>query len=187
MRRIRALIGTIVVLALIAGGPFCQRAIFYPQPPTLPPVVPETIPALLARLQSVLEKQAPEVAESWQPGLSNAQISILELRNGFRLSEELRSLYLWHDGADPRSQMHLLPGHRFLALEEIARERSLLSQQMQAASLIQRFADLALTAHRRSWLPVFEDGAGDGYFFDPDRTAQGGAFFFSHCAIFCLA
>ena len=32
--------------------------------------------------------------------------------------------------------------------------------------------------HRRSWLHVLDDGAGDGYFYDPERTDVQGAFFF---------
>ena len=53
---------------------------------------------LLAGLQATLETNAPLVAQSLQPGLSDAQISELETQGGFRLSGDLRALYRWHNG-----------------------------------------------------------------------------------------
>src|SRR6185437_6451749 len=39
--------------------------------------------------------------------------------------------------------------------------------------------DSMLTGHRRNWLPVFQDPAGDGYYYDPDRAAKPGHFFYN--------
>jgi len=65
----------------------------------------------------------------------------------------------------------LLPGQRFVPLDEVAAERGLMRRQSGLA-----FAVFA--GHRKGWLHVFDDGAGDGYFYDPDRTDSQGAFFF---------
>lgn len=119
----------------------------------------------------MLETNAPIVAKSLQPGLSDARISELETQGGFRLSDDFRALYRWHNGMATNSTIGLLPGQRFVSLEEAVAERSLMRQQSGAA--VSLFA-----AHRKGWLHVLDDGAGDGYFYDPQRADAHGAFFF---------
>ena len=72
---------------------------------------------------------------------------------------------------DTNTTLGLLPGQRFLPLEQCVAERALVRQQSGAA-----FAVFA--GHRKSWVHVLDDGAGDGYFFDPERTDAAGAFFY---------
>jgi len=165
-----AFVAAIVVLLKLAL-PALRQAVFYPKPQGLPPVVSETIEVLLARLQATLETNAPMVARALQPGLSDAQISKLEAEGEFRLSDDLRAFYRWHNGMTTNSTIGLLPGHRFVPLEEVAAERTLMRQQSGAAFNL-------FAGHRKSWLHVLDDGAGDGYFYDPQRTDAQGAFFF---------
>jgi len=170
-----ALAAAVVVVAILAG-PSVQRSFFYPTPRGLPPVVGETTEQLLARLQATLETNAPIVAQSLQPGLSDAQISELETRGGFHLSGDLRALYRWHNGIRTNSTVGLLPGQRFVPLDEVVAERALMRQQSGAAFRV-------FAGHRKSWLHVLDDGAGDGYFYDPERTDAQGAFFFHFAEI----
>jgi cell wall assembly regulator SMI1 len=130
------------------------------------------------RLQSLLETNAPSVAESLQPGLSDDQISALETEGGFRLSDDLRALYRWRNGAISNSTVGLLPGHRFVPLDEIVTTKWLWAEQSDSATAAQRAAFAVFAGHRKDWLPVLEDGAGDGYFFDPGRSEAEGSFFF---------
>ncbi len=160
----------VVVVAMFAV-PSMQRSFFYPKPRGLPPVVGETTVQLLARLQATLETNAPLVAQSLQPGLSDAQISQFETQGGFRLSGDLRALYRWHNGLPTNSTVGLLPGQRFVPLAEVVAERALMRQQSGTAFRV-------FAGHRKSWLHVLDDGAGDGYFYDPERTDAQGAFFF---------
>jgi hypothetical protein len=62
---------------------------FYPNPKSMPPVVSETTEQLLEQLGGVLEKKAPAVLQSLQPGLSEKQIIELEKKGGFTLSADL--------------------------------------------------------------------------------------------------
>ena len=165
-----ALIAALVVAVGIVA-PYMQRSFFYPKPHDLPPAVGQTTQQLLARLQAVLETNAPLVAQSFQPGLSSPQIEELEAQGGFRLTDDLRALYRWHNGMTTNSTVGLLPGHRFVPLAEVVAECALMRQQTGAA--IKAFA-----GHRQGWLHVLDDGAGDGYFYDPERTDAQGAFFF---------
>jgi hypothetical protein len=153
------------------------RSFFYPKPPGLPPVVGQSTDQLLTRLQEVLDTSAPIVAQSLQPGLSDAQISTLESQGDFILSADLRALYHWHNGISSNSTVCLLPGQRFLPLDEMVLKRALFHQQLRSATFAQRAAAAVFAGHRKSWLQVSDDGAGDGYFYDPKRTDAEGAFF----------
>ena len=165
-----ALAAAVVVFAILAD-PSMQRSFFYPKPRGLPPVVAETTEQLLARLQATLETNPPVVARALQPGLSDVQISELETQGDFRLSGDLRALYRWHNGLHTNSTVGLLPGQRFVSLDEVVAERALMRRQSSAAFRL-------FAGHRKSWLHVLDDGAGDGYFYDPERTEAQGPFFF---------
>lgn len=161
----------VLLVALILAAPAIQRSVFYPKPTGLPSVVTQTTEQLLARLQALLETNAPAVANSLQPGLPDAEISRLEAKGGFRLSEDLRALYRWHNGMSTNGMAELLPVHRFLPLEEVVAEHALMQRQSGLAFKV-------FAGHRKGWLHILDDGAGDGYFYDPRRRDAEGAFFF---------
>jgi len=171
-----ALVSAIAV-TLILVGPAIQRSFFYPKPHGLPPVVGQTIEQLLARLQAVLETNMPIVAQALQPGLSDAQIAALEAQGGFRLSDDLRALYRWRNGIGTNSTVGLLAGQRFVPLDEIVRERAVVVDQVKSAPMHQRAAFSVFAGHRADWVQILDDGAGDGYFYDPKRLDAEGAFF----------
>jgi hypothetical protein len=160
-----------VVAALILAGPALQGSFFYPKPKNLPQVVSQSSEQLLAGLQATLQTNAPDVAEALQPGLSETQISALEAQGRFRLSEDLRGFYRWHNGMATNTTLGLLPGQRFLPLEECIAERAMMGQHKGAAYAV-------FAGHRKRWVHVLDDGAGDGYFYDPERPEAGGAFFY---------
>lgn len=169
-------VSILVVFAL--AGPFAQRSFFYPKARGLPPVIGETTEQLLTRLQAVLETNAPTVAKSLLPGLSDARISALEVEGGFRLSDDLRAFYRWHNGMPTNSTEGLLPGQRFVPLDEVVGERALVGKQIDSGPIQQRSAFSVFAGHRKGWVTVLDDGAGDGYFYDPKRTDAEGAFFY---------
>src|SRR5438132_891027 len=148
----RVLTATLIILGLLVGGLFAVRfalvSFFYPKPSSMPPVVSETTEELLSRLQSVLERRAPEVLRSLQPGFSKDQISALEAQGGFTLSSDLRTLYQWRNGSKISDSMLFIPGHRFLPLEEIVAERTALRSQGQSASFAQRVFYAVFAGHR---------------------------------------
>jgi hypothetical protein len=167
-----------VVLAAIIAGPSIQQSLFYPKPRGLPQVVDLNTEQLLGRLLTVLATNAPAVAKSLQPGLSDAQISALERQGGFRLSDSLKSLYRWRNGMLTNSPYGLLPGQRFPPLEEVAAGRVAATGQLSLATAAQRIAFSIFAGHRKNWVHIFDDGGGDGYFYDPGRTDAEGAFFY---------
>jgi hypothetical protein len=176
------LIRTIVALALLIilvtfAGRFELKSFFYPKPLSMPPVVSETIEELLARFQTVLEKRAPVVLQSLQPGLSENQISELEKKGSFTLSPDLHALYRWRNGSKEFKNV-LIPGQRFLPLEEVVSERTSMNNDLKTASLIQRAFYYVFAGYRKTWVHILDDGAGDGYFYDPSRSGKTGVFFY---------
>jgi len=174
-----AAVGLIVVIivALICAAPSIQRSFFYPKPHGMPAVVSPTTEQLLARLQTMLESNAPIVASSLQPGLTDAQIATLESQGGFRMSGDLRALYRWHNGGT-NDTIGLLAGQRFVPLDEAVEARSLVAKEVASGSGVQRAAYSVFAGHRSGWIQVLDDGAGDGYFYDPKRAEAEGAFFY---------
>lgn len=166
------------LVTLILVAPAIQRSFFYPKPHNLPKVVDEPVDSLLAKLDRVLKTNAPAVAQLLQPGLSDSEIQELESKGGFRLSEDIRALYRWHNGIATNSLDGLLPGQRFAPLEEVVAARLSLIQQVDSGALAQKAAYAAFIGHRETWVHVFDDGAGDGYFYDPERSDAEGAFFY---------
>jgi hypothetical protein len=165
-------------LLLILATPSMLRSFFYPKPASLPPVVSQSMEQLITRLEGVLESNAPVVAKSLQPGLTDQQISTLETQGGFHLTADLKSLYRWRNGMPTNSTVGLLPGQRFLPLDEFVNEQTAMRQQLKSATLGQKAAHAVFTGHRNRWVHVLDDGAGDGYFYDPDRAEAEGAFFY---------
>jgi len=167
----------IAVVVLMLAGPSMQRSLFYPKPRQLPPVVSQSTSELLARLQSVLESNAPAVARSLQPGLTDAQIGELEAQGGFQLTGDLKALYRWHNGMTSNSTVGLLPGQKFVPLDEVVLIRRLNGEQLASVPTVQRAAFSAFAGHTKGWVHIVDDGAGDGFFYDPKRTEAEGAFF----------
>ncbi len=165
-------------MVLIFTGHVIQRSFFYPKPHGLPQVVSLTAEQLLSRLQAVLETNAPLVAQSLQAGLTDTQISALEAQGGFHLSKDLKLLYRWHNGMSTNSVCGLLPGQRFLPLDEFVREKAIMRQQLASATTVQKVGLSVFAGYMKSWVHVLDDGAGDGYFYDPERTDAEGAFFY---------
>jgi len=166
-----------VIIAVMVAGPAMQRSFFYPKPRGLPPVVGDKTQHLLARLEAVLETNASVVARALQPGLSDSEIARLETEGGFHLSDDLRALYRWHNGMSTNSVVGLLPGQRFVPLDEVVCERALLRQQLASATSAPRAEFRIFAGHRKTWVQILDDRAGDGYFYDPERSDAGGAFF----------
>ena len=168
----------LVVVALL-GGRLLLRAWSYPRPPAMAPVTGEALDELLPRLDERLHEHAPAVARSLRPGLSGEQIDALEAEWRVRLSGDMRALYRWHDGADNVPAGEFIPSHRFVPLAEALRTRAAYREQVRSLPAVQRLFHEAVAGHRTGWLHVLDDGAGDGYFFDPGRRRRPGSFFFN--------
>lgn len=182
-RRMKWMILAGALVAILGVGWFAGRSavrsFFYPPAPSMPPTVSQSIDDVLRRLEDSLQLHAPAVAEALHPGLSDEQIAEIERTSGFRLNDELRSLYRWHNGI--AGQVDFIPGHRFLPLDEVAAQNAAMRQQLREATILQRAVFGVVIGHRVNWVNIFEDGFGDGYFYDPARNDSQGAFFY------CLA
>lgn len=160
--------------------PLAIHRFFYPVAPPMPPVVTKPMTELLAGLESLMKAKAPQVLEQMQPGLAAEEIVALERQSGVQLTDEIRALYRWHNGVGTQAPLLWgpIPGHRFVPLAEALGQSAAMSNQVAQAFPAQRAAFGIFAGHRQSWIALFDDGAGDGYFFDPKRKPKEGAIFY---------
>ena len=151
----------------------------YPKAPAMPPTLAESVESLLAKYEEILRTRAPAVLASLQPGLNDAQIDTFESRHAFKLPRDLRTLYRWRNGTADTSSLDAFPDHRFIPLDEAIATRDSIRGQVARSTPAEREAYVTLAGHRAPWLGVVTDPAGDGYFFDPNRSEAEGSFFFS--------
>ena len=177
------LIGLSIVVVIFCVGSFCLikfRRMMYPIAPPMPPVVNQTTEEILSQLEIVLKSKAPKILDQMQPGLSEQTINELEHQAGVQLSDEIKVLYKWHDGCSSSNQTAAgpIPYHRFLPLEETLGLNNIVSNQVASATPVQGTAFKVFAGHTQTWITLFDDGAGDGYFFDPNRKPSEGAVFY---------
>ncbi len=154
------------------------REFLYPKPPHMPEVVKRSLEAILQDLESVLVEKVPFVANQLQPGLSSGEIDELEKKAGVKLTDELRTLYMWHNGCSTKTNQDFIPGHLFLPLDVSVEQKMAVEQQLESASGSQRYAFNLFTRHRRDWVTIFDDYCGDGYFYDPKRKNNESCIFY---------
>jgi cell wall assembly regulator SMI1 len=139
----------------------------------------------LAQLEDELKAKAPEVLTNLQPGLSMDKIDELEKQSGVQIPDDLKAVYHWRNGYS-RAALELskfqasgpMPGHYFVPLDEALEMSRGLSNQVAGTTPVQRTAFNALVGFTKTWITLFDDGSGDGYFYDPKREPVEGAIFY---------
>jgi cell wall assembly regulator SMI1 len=172
-----ALIGITVLIALGFRAKTGMRNFLYPLAPPMPAVVSEPMPEILARLDSILKTNAPSVYAELQPGLSADAIAGLEKQYHVQIPDDIKAIYEWHDGSASttnRLSDDFIPIHRFPSLEETLADKAL---DWKGATAMQRTVAGAFISYRSSWICLFDDGSGNGYWFDPQRKPSEGAVF----------
>jgi cell wall assembly regulator SMI1 len=154
------------------------REFFYPKPTYMPKVVEQPIEEVLKDLDAVLIEKAPLVANLLQPGLTPRKIDELEMKAGIELNDELRALYMWHNGCLNEANQDFIPGHLFPPLDTTIKQYIICKQQLNSEPLAQRLAFNIFSSHRKYWITVFDDLCGDGYFYDPNRKKNEGCIFY---------
>jgi cell wall assembly regulator SMI1 len=185
MKRKRTIFGALVLIcvAILLVGlllvPRAMRNSLYPVASKMPPVVDQSIDDIVAKIEREMEVKAPKVLAEFQSGLSESEISKHERDAGVTLPDDIKALYRWHNGSatrDPRI-CGLIPGNRFMPLDEALGSKRIITNQLANAGA-QQAAFNVFAGHTKSWITLFDDGAGDGYFFDPKRKASEGAVFY---------
>jgi cell wall assembly regulator SMI1 len=191
MRRGVLILVVIVVVAAVASRIQWRRMIIqsllppplpaaemYPPAPPMPPVVQEGMDRLLAKYERILAEHAPKVLATLQPGLTNAQIDALEAAHRIKLTPDLRSLYRWRNGTPRAAYVDVFPDHEFVPLDQALQTREALRRHRKSESPELQELTAPYVGHRDAWLGLIVDLAGDGCFFDPERSEAEGSFFF---------
>ncbi len=108
------------------------------------------------------DNNAPEVAKSLQPGLSESLIKEKFLGLGLRPPKELIDLYNLYNGCDPASNVPFIWYHDFLTLDRaISEYKTLVDTRL-------------LSGWRKAWFPVFQF-QDEYYFVDCESKEQNAA------------
>lgn len=188
-------IAVAVFFILIIGAGFWvekkAQTFFYPVAPPMPAVVSGPMPEILAHLESVLKTNAPRILAGLQPGISAERIGRLEQKYNVQIPDDIKAIYEWHDGVkagtnyfgvSPNTNADFIPGHHFESLEDALEEnkavRDLADKVEHGSSppAERTFYHLA-EGRLNNWYRLLDDGAGDGYFYDPTRKPAEGAVF----------
>jgi cell wall assembly regulator SMI1 len=150
----------------------------YPSAPAMPAPVATPIEDILSQYEAFLKAKAPLVWSTLQPGLSDAQIDVLEAKYSLKLTGDLRALYRWRNGTPRTAGVDAFPDHEFVPLDVALANRDDLRKQVKAGTPEQQQTYAAYAGHRDAWVGLIVDLAGDGYFYDPRRSEPQGSFFF---------
>jgi cell wall assembly regulator SMI1 len=158
--------------------PFEMKEMLYPSPPPLPAVVDKTVEQLLKELEIEMRAKYPDVLKSMLPGLRDFEIDRLEQLADYKLPADIRKLYKWHNGQRDSGVFGPIPGLRFIPLQEAIKEKNNLWRKNHDRNRAQRVYLNSLIKHRKTWIPIFEDIFGDGYFYDMAKgESKGGVFY----------
>lgn len=173
------IVAVIILAALVFPARMAMQNVFYPMARPMPPVVSDSMPTILVRLETVLKTNALQVLDGLQPGLSPQDIQKLEQQYHATIPDDLQMIYEWHDGARHTVTYvgdDFIPLYRFVPLEEALTETA---SAMANATPAQRVFYNLLLGYRNSWIYLFDDGSGNGYWFDPKRKPSQGAVFYN--------
>ncbi|HEV2693497.1 MAG TPA: SMI1/KNR4 family protein [Verrucomicrobiae bacterium] len=126
-----------------------------------------------------MKTNAPSVLAGLQPGLSADAITKLEQQYAVLIPDDIKAIYEWHDGSASYSNRlsdDFIPIHRFPSLEETLENKAM---EWSGPTGAQKAMGDVIIGYRKSWICLFDDGAGDGYWFDPKRKASEGAVFYN--------
>ena len=115
----------------------------------------------------------------------SADFITMRTRNGnssIYLPEDIKQLYKWRNGSRPMTNRveDFFPLYRFVPLDEACAEKTGVAKQVQSVSIIQRTGYSLFAGHHDSWLCIFSDGSGNGYFYDHKRKQAEGLVFYNY-------
>jgi hypothetical protein len=139
-------------------------------PPKMPAVVDANMDAILASLERELKQQRPDFDTVARPGITPQELQQATAAFSTTVHPDMQRLYQWHNGLTDDAE--LFPGHTFWSLEEALQT----NKELTADYAQSGFSELM--AEEATWLTLFPDGAGDGYYYDPKYDyASGGVFY----------
>lgn len=123
---------------------------------------------LIQALDEYLKSKRPKLYAELQPGLSETEITRLELRLGYELHPEAKSLYAWKNGQALNSEEPLQFNFYWLPLDA-AVERNIQLGEEHSAEQIEK------DWWNPKWLPLLDNTHGDHLCLDHCGVADGEA------------
>lgn len=173
----------VILIVVTAGATWFAvasfRRVFYPIAAGMPSPPQQSLADILRELDTRIAEHSPKTYAALRSGLGRDEILAIEREYGIRLTNEMREIYAWHDGIDLDSGQSFFGIHEFVPLEHLAKSELAKTQELAKATALQRAVYWTVCGHRKNWIDLFPDGAGDGYFVDPTRNPDRGAVFYN--------
>lgn len=122
------------------------------------------------RLEKWLDANAPQVAETLQPGATEEQLGELETLLGTVLPSDLRESLLIHNGQIDDSDVGFMNGQEFLSVDRIRSEWSVWKELLDNGEFSDSESDpgkgIRSDWWNQFWVPLTYDGAGNHYCID---------------------
>jgi cell wall assembly regulator SMI1 len=170
-------------LIIVLGVKYCmniKNELFYPTIVNSIPPVSDAPTALLNEFEDVLKEKNKVAYDALNPGLTADEIHKMEEEYHVKLSEEIVTLYMWHNGcsdfAHGLMNGEIIPGHWFVPLKYALDQNKSLNQG--GDTFVQKVFFELFAGHTKSWIVLFDDGCGDGYFCDPVQKSGSGYVFY---------
>lgn len=164
----------LIARAMIGALPSAE-AMYPPSPSDLPACVSTPLPELLVKYEKLLVELGVDVQSDLQRGLTDGELDAIEVQYQFKLTEDIRQLYKWHNGTPETCGTEVFPWGRFLPIDDSLKIKNLPNTHPDPE--VQKL-HAQMLAFRQSWIPVIEDASGNGFYFDPDRSTQSSSFFY---------
>lgn len=153
---------------------------FYPTIVNNIPPVSEDLTAILSEFEAVLKEKNKAAYDAFNPGLLAEEIHKLEEEYQVKLPEEIVTLYMWHNGSSSfekrTTDSDVIPGHWFVPLKYALDQNKSLNQG--GDTLAQKAFFELFAGHMKTWILLFDDGCGDGYFYDSVQKNKSGYVFY---------
>lgn len=127
-----------------------------------------TLPELLEEIELQLLQKRPDFFTSLRPPLTEEQIAAIEIKYATILPDDVKALYMWHDGQDPQKFSSFVNNMQFQPLEYM------LSAKVELDGMIGYDFELE-NWWNRGWLPIFHNGGGDHLVVDTVGVHTGNA------------
>ncbi len=176
-------ISGIIIVGILSlyfkGGSNSLNVQMYPVPTGLPPEVATELPELLSRLEKLIEKKRPQSVQYLQEGLTGQELDDLQMKYKILLPYELREFYKWHNGSRRFSNNKYMPDNQFIPGKDFVPLEDALKNNLEIKKYKDKhqYSFLPDLTFNNSWIQIFDDGAGDGYYFDPQRSGDQGYVF----------
>jgi cell wall assembly regulator SMI1 len=167
----------IAVVKWLVGNPPQDEEMYPRCPKNVPDAPTKTLLQLLTEYDALSNRIGIDTQGTYQQGLTDEELDSLEKEFDCKLHRDVRDLYRWHNGTPTGTSIYAFPYLVFQPLEySLQMTRGDFSKLDSRDPDVIEFTDKWIR-FRQPWVCLFDDHAGGGFFYDPNRRNESAPFF----------